>query len=186
MVENEREEIDDFLEEETASVSKRRRPPRTEAAKPPTFSTVMAIIDLIFSTLRLPLLLFSMIGVAALFQNPNLRHLAIPSAISMVAEGLMVACGLAAGIGILAKKPWAALPGWIAAGCAMVSIGLNVYTTLQSLEQNLGMFQGQQTESVRIGAYGGLAGTILFRVGLLVAYIVALSLYSKWVAARAE
>ena len=77
MVENEREEIDDFLEEETASVSKRRRPPRTEAAKPPTFSTVMAIIDLIFSTLRLPLLLFSMIGVAALFQNPNLRHLEI-------------------------------------------------------------------------------------------------------------
>jgi hypothetical protein len=184
MVENERDEIDDFLEEDTGSVPQRRRPPRTESASPPTFSTVMAIIDLIFATLRLPVLLFSLLAVVALFQNPNLQHLAIPSAVSVLAEGLMAVCGLAAGIGILMKKPWAVLPGWIAAGGALVSIGLNVYTTLQTLDQNLAMFQGQQAEAARIGAYGGLVGTIVFRVGLLIAYIVALSMYSKWIAAR--
>lgn len=183
MVEQQRDEDDDFLEEQTADVPRRRRASK-ELDKPPTFSTVMAIIDLIFSVIRIPLLFVSLLGVVAIFRDPNLRHLAIPTSAAMVAEAVMAICGLAAGIGILMKKPWAVLVGWIAVGMAVVSIGLNVVNTLQSLEQNLAAFQGPSAEAARVGAFVGLVATVLFRLVLLGCYALALSMYSKWIIDR--
>ncbi len=183
MVEQQRDEDDDFLEEQTADVPRRRRA-RKQLESPPTFSTVMAIIDLIFSVIRIPLLFVSLLGLVAIFQDPNLRHLAIPSSAAAVAELVMAICGLAAGIGILMKKPWAVLPGWIAVGMAVLSIGLNVLTTLQNLERALAAFQGPQAEAARVGAFVGLAGTVLIRLVLLGCYALALSMYSKWITDR--
>jgi hypothetical protein len=46
----------------------------------------------------------------------------------------------------------------------------------------LAQFQGPQGEAARVGAYVGLAGTILFRLVLLGCYIVALRMFTNWIA----
>ena len=118
--------------------------------------------------------------------DPNLQKIALPSVVGIVAEGVMAVCGLAAGIGILMKKPWAMLPGWIAAGMDVLSIGINLLTTWQSLIQGGALFQGPQGDAARVGAYVGLVGVVVFRLVILGCYTSALLMYSKWVAARAE
>jgi hypothetical protein len=83
---------------------------------------------------------------------------------------------------MLMKKPWATIPGWIAAVCCLISLGSNIYTTLNTLDTTLAQFQGPQGEAARVGAYVGLAGTILFRLVLLGCYIVALRMFTNWIA----
>jgi hypothetical protein len=122
-----------------------------------------------------PFLGFTAMMLAGGLQNPNLQQSPIPTAVWLVATGLMVVCGLAAGVGILLKKPWAVLPGWIAVCLALVSMGANVV-----------MLMGQLGTGGQTALLGELSGPMLVRIGLLIAYIVALSKYSKWVAARAQ
>jgi hypothetical protein len=178
-----REDLDDFLAEDSAETA--RRPRRSRSASNgnlPTFVTVMAIIDLIVCGLRVPLLALSVIGIMAMLNNPQMGSVVGLTFLSLGAEALTAVCGLAAGIGMLMKKPWATIPGWIAAVCCLISLGSNIYTTLNTLDTTLAQFQGPQGEAARVGAYVGLAGTILFRLVLLGCYIVALRMFTNWIA----
>ncbi|MFN8858507.1 MAG: hypothetical protein ACK50P_23260 [Planctomycetaceae bacterium] len=182
MVEQQREHLDDFLDDDSEEpVLRPRRPRDRSTGTPPTFVTVMAIIDLIFCTLRIPFLILSAIGIVGILSNPQLATALVPSLISVVAEALIAACGIVAGIGMLMKKPWASIPGWVAVVSCVISIGSNIFSTLITMDVNLSQFQVQQSEAARIGAYVGLVGTVLFRLVLLGCYIVALQMFTGWI-----
>jgi len=182
MVEQQPDNLDDFLEEETEEVERRPRRPRGRSSDNiPTYVTVMAIIDLIFCALRVPALILSVVGILALMSNPQMGNVVKMSFVSLGAEALIAVCGLAAGIGMLMKKSWAIIPGWVAVICSVISIGTNVITTLGTLDLQMAQIQGQQGEGARVGAYVGLAVVALFRLVLLGSYIVALTMFTNWI-----
>lgn len=182
MVNENREELDDFLEAETADPVRGSRRGKTDSGGDlPTFVTVMSIIDLIFCGLRLPLLIVSVLGILAMVANPQMQSLVGVSVLSFVAEALTAGCGLAAGIGMLTKKPWATNVGWVAVICCLISLGANIYTTMNTFDLQLAQIQGPGADAARVGAYVGLAGTVLFRLALLGCYIAALKMFTNWI-----
>lgn len=183
MVDENREDVDEFLEEDTAAPVRRpRRANSDTTGNLPTFVTVMAIIDLIFCGLRVPLLIFSVIGVMTMLSNPQMQSLLGLTFLSLGAEALTAVCGLAAGIGMLMKKPWATIPGWVAAVCCVISLGCNIFTTLGTLDLQLSQIGGPSRDAARVGAFVGLAATVLFRLVLLGCYVAALLMFTKWIA----
>jgi hypothetical protein len=183
-VANEPEEIDDFPQEETASLPRRRRPAGPQGVKPPRFATVMAIIDLLISLAQLTMLPFVVATGSEAFGNSNPQSLVITSAIAVVAEGMMSVCGLATGIGIVMKRSWALVAGWMTVGMTSVCIGVGVVRTMQMIDRDAAIFQGRYGDAARLGAFGSLVGFVLFRLAWLGCYAFALSLYAKWLATR--
>lgn len=187
MVNENREELDDFLEAETADPVRGSRRGKTDSdGNLPTFVTVMSIIDLIFCGLRLPLLIVSVLGILAMLsdpqmQSPQMQSMVGLTVLSFVAESLIAVCGLAAGIGMLTKKPWATIPGWVAVICCVISIGSNIYTTQRTIDLRFAQIQGPGADAARMGATVGLAGTVLFRLALLGCYIAALKVFTNWI-----
>jgi len=182
MVNENREELDDFLEAETADPVRGSRRGKTDSGGDlPTFVTVMSIIDLIFCGLRLPLLIVSVLGILAMLSDPQMQSMLGLTVLSFVAEALIAVCGLAAGIGMLTKKPWATIPGWVAVICCVISIGSNIYTTQRTIDLRFAQIQGPGADAARMGATAGLAGTVLFRLALLGCYVAALKVFTNWI-----
>lgn len=182
MVDENREDVDEFLEEDTpAPVRRPRRAESDTTGNLPTFVTVAAINLLIFCGERVHV--SSVIQILSHPFNPTQTLLGLT--IDLLGVGAMVAstvCPMAAGIGMLTKKPWATIPGWIAVVLYGISLALNIYDAPRRMDSTLGQVQGPSGDLLRVGAYADLAVESLFRLVLLGCYVAALLMFTKWIA----
>lgn len=148
-------------------------PPRPGSGGFPVFAKTMFIIDLVLCVLRVPMLLLSFIGYAALQRENN--PLLITVAVEVLTALGMVVFGVPASIAALLRKPWAVWLGWLAVAATLGSLGVGVWQgTIKMAEFAPGTPQ-------RIGGYVGLGIALVFRFGLVCLYAGALVQFSRWV-----
>lgn len=182
MVHENRDELTEFLEEEPKESERQpRRGMSVSSRGLPTFVIVLAIIDLIACVFRFPRLVLSLIAVIVMLSGPQLEPGAWLIIAAAAAESLMTMCGLLADIGILMKKAWAIIPGWVAVVCSVSSVGLAIRTFVGVLQ-----LQGEQVEEPQgtaenLAFYVVLIAPLLFRLVLLGCYIGALRMFTRWI-----
>ena len=142
----------------------------------PVFCIVMFIVDLVFSLIRVPLVL---LGIVAL-QAPRLDPVMAQTGLLEVATGAaMVMFGIPADIAMLLKQKWGLILAWVKVAALLGSVGVAFWQISFILDQ----FPPGSPQ--RMGAFvgGGIAGVI--RLSLIGLYVTAVVKFSAWSAQRA-
>ncbi len=154
------------------------------APRLPTYCLVIFIMDLVFATLRAPLVLIGIVGLHMAAQGMIAEETGRMVFRTGLAEVLtsagIVLFGIPANIGLLCKKPWGLILAWVVAAITVGSIGVGVWQLILMVQP---IPEGSM-ERIAAGAGGLIAGT--FRVVLLGLYVGALVVFARWSAAWAS
>jgi hypothetical protein len=138
----------------------------------PTMCKVMFIMSLVFSSLRLLVVLLSVV----LYRNAGTEEnpLRVTVGFEIITGAMVALVGIAANIFLLMKK-WVGIPlGSVLIAGVIGSICVGIWQGIILI----GNYQAGTPEFV--GAIFGAALTTIFRGTLLALYATALIMYSKW------
>lgn len=142
----------------------------------PVFCLVVFIIDLVLLGLRAMLVLLGFVGLQAAAGNPMVRE----TGVAEIATGAaMVLLGVSANVAMLARQSWGVYLAYLKVLATLGSCGVGIWQLTIMLQQ----FPEGSAE--RVGAMVGAAIAMMFRVALVVVYVTAVIMFSKWAAERA-
>jgi hypothetical protein len=158
-------------------------PPTGPGAAPvtpvPTFSKVLFIIDLIFCILRIPMVLFAVLGLIALRsgQGIDMPYSETVVVLEIASSCLIVVLGIPTDILLLLRRGWALGLGYATALATLPSVGVGTYEAWIQY-QNL---PAGSTPAYGMGVILGGGVALGVRVLLLVLYVIALVKFGGWV-----
>ncbi len=146
--------------------------PQSVARKMPVFPMVMFILSLVFTVLRVPLVLFGFVALTALADIPPSLMATVP--FELGSGSAIVVFGLAANILLLMKKNIGVPLGW----CLVASVVFSLAVGLWQGGLQAGEFEAGSPE--QIGAFIGLGFVTVLRIVILAMYITALVWIGRW------
>lgn len=151
----------------------------------PKFSLVVLIVDLAMRTLRMLMVVLSIMGVVAMGQGNPMHFWGI---LEIVTGLLMVVFGLSGDVLVLTKQRWGLYLCWIAALASIASIlvGLCEVPLIWEAQLNGGRLPPGQENAVKIGMWVGAIMTALLRMGLTIVYCIALSIAKRYFDRRSQ
>lgn len=141
--------------------------------KLPTFVSVMVIMDLVFCGLRGLFALLGVVGIVVLMKQGKDTAVILGVFEVLTGVGIFLA-GIGANVLILMKKRIGIMVAWVA---VVVTVGSFIVGILSGVMRFCD-FSGSGAQAV--GFVVGAGGVTLFRLALLVAYIVALNMFRKF------
>ena len=132
----------------------------------------MLIIDMVLCALRALFVLFSAASYQVL---PADNPLATTVLWEIAAGAGIVVFGLSGDLLLLLKKPWAMGLAWLSVLSTLGATAVGVWALSLLAEPMAGNDQAKQ-----IGFWVGGGITLLVRLGILVVFVAALVVYSKW------
>jgi hypothetical protein len=147
----------------------------------PTFVLVMMVADLCLCALRTLLVIFSIVGLIALQQNPpggvppELEQMRKTAPFEVVSGVGIALFGLVANAAMLARQRWGVIVGWFAVASTVASMLVGLWQATA-----INVPQGADAEAFRIGAAAGVAIVSALRLGWLGAYVVAMLRFAAW------
>lgn len=137
----------------------------------PGYCKTMFIIDLVLCCLRVPMVILGFVGASMITPDDPLAQ----TVKFELATGIaIVGFGILANIGLLLKKSWGALLGYLALVASTASIGTAV------MQIGAQMDQYAEGSPERIGAVIGGGFVFMIRLALMGLYLAALLKFSAW------
>jgi hypothetical protein len=166
------DESDEIFDPDSASAAYDTRPPR-RSPEMPIFSRVVLIIDMVLCGFRLAVVALGVVGYVVLKQQNNLQS---TSAVFEIVTGTgIVIFGLSGDLLLLLKQRWALLLAIASLVFTLASIGIGIW----QMSNMYGAMAGNDAAR-QVGYVVGGVFTLMVRVGIVVAYGVALAKYATW------
>ena len=143
----------------------------------PTFAMVMFIVSLIFSVLRAPMVLLSIVALMTPRNVPQQLAHTVPME---VATGVAVVLfGIVANTLLLLRKPIGIPFAWCLVAAVLASMGLGIW----QISLNMEVFPEGSPQ--RVGMVVGAGFVMLLRLAIVGLYVAAVMMFSKWLRSTA-
>ncbi|MBN2190044.1 MAG: hypothetical protein JW728_02400 [Candidatus Aureabacteria bacterium] len=149
------------------------QPIAADSSSYPVFSKTFFIMDMVFSCLRIPLVLLGILGMVSMQKDDPIYF----SGYFEILTGMGIAVfGLWANIALLSKK---------ASGITMAyyNIAFTIGSTLVGIWQIVIQSSAVAGDAVRVASFSIGAGfTFIIRIALLICYFIAVKKFKSWLA----
>lgn len=145
----------------------------------PGFPKTMFIIDLVFCTLRIFMVLLGLVGYLAIKQQQPNSPLLTTMPLELLAGTAIFLTGIPASTGMLMRQSWGVILAALCALATVASLGIAIWQVVLMAD-----IQAPPGSPQRIGMFIGGGVTGIIRLGLLAAYGAAVAQFANWLRSR--